>query len=205
MTTDRIVEEAGIHLITDKFTWVLGDRRRILLAEAVVVIVPLLNDPGQPAAFVLYRHDFELRISLEDAVKDQLEEAIGDVHELKVDAAAVTFDAFSFLILVVAVAGQDVQAYGRIQVLSRGPEFVIVAGVKRKIRMGRLPDNRAFEAGLAAAFQLFDADIDIIDRNGWNPDQPVSIDATIIDQPIIIDPEARLLHASIVESEQIQH
>src|SRR4249920_2310782 len=139
MTTNRIVEEAGIDLVMHKLARVLRDRRRILLPEAVVVIIPLLNDPGQPAAFVLYRHDSELRISLEDAVKDQLEEAIGDVHELEVHAAAVTLDPFSFLILVVAVAGQDVQAYGRIQVLRRGPEFIIVAGMKWQIRMGRLP------------------------------------------------------------------
>src|SRR4029434_3881519 len=104
MAANRIVEEAGIDLVMDKFAWVLRDRWRVLFAEAVVVIVPLLNDPGEPAAFVLYRHDVELRISLQDAVKNQLEEAVGDVHELKVDAAAVTLDTFSFFILVVAVA-----------------------------------------------------------------------------------------------------
>ena len=56
-----------------------------------------------------------------------------------------------------------------------------------------------------AAFQLFDADIDIIDRNGRNPDQTVRVDAAVVNQPVVIDPEARLLHASIVESKQIQH
>src|SRR5262245_28936435 len=150
MTANRIVEETGIDLVADKLAWVLRDRRRILLPEAVVIVVPLLNDPGQPAAFVLDRHDFELRISLEDAVKAQLEEAIGDVHEFKINTAAVTFDAFSFLILVVAVAGQNVQAHGRIQILRRGPELIIVAGMEWQIRMRGLPDNGAFEAGFVA-------------------------------------------------------
>ena len=71
--------------------------------------------------------------------------------------------------------------------------------------MRGLPDNGAFEAGFVATFQLFDADIDIVDGNGRNTDQPVSIYATIGGQPVIIDPEARLLHAGIVESKQIQH
>src|SRR5262245_65872049 len=82
MTADRIVEEAGIDLVVDKLTWVLRDRWRVLLAEAVVIIIPLLNDPGHPAAFVFDGDDFELWIALENAVKNQLEETIGDVHKL---------------------------------------------------------------------------------------------------------------------------
>src|SRR4030095_3087067 len=139
MTANRIVEETGIDLVADKLAWVFRNRRRILLAEAVVIVVPLLNDPGQPTAFVLDRHDFEFRISLEDAVNAQREAAIGDVHEFKIDTAAVTFDAFSFLILVVAVAGQNVQAHGRIQILRRGPELIIVAGMEWSIRVMWLP------------------------------------------------------------------
>src|SRR6266436_8826247 len=97
MAADGIVEETGIHLVTDKLAGVFRDRWRILLAEAVVVVVPLLNDPGQPAAFVFYRYDLEFRIPFQDAIENQLEEAVGDVHELQVNAAPVTFDAFSFL------------------------------------------------------------------------------------------------------------
>src|SRR5215510_4560450 len=82
MTADRIVEEAGIDLVVDKFAWVLRDRWRILLAEAIVIVIPLLNDPRQPAAFVFDRDDFKLWIPLQNAVKDQLEETIGDIHEL---------------------------------------------------------------------------------------------------------------------------
>src|SRR5215813_12926761 len=67
MTADRIVEEAGIDLVVDKLAWVLRDRWRVLLAEAVVIIIPLLNDPGQPAAFVFDRDDFELWVPLDNA------------------------------------------------------------------------------------------------------------------------------------------
>src|SRR5215510_15073616 len=82
VSTDRVVEEAGIDLVVDKLAWVLRDRWRVLLAEAIVIVIPLLNDPGQPAAFVFDRDNFKLWIPLQNAVKDQLEETIGDIHEL---------------------------------------------------------------------------------------------------------------------------
>src|SRR5207253_10580998 len=113
--------------------------------------------------------------------------------------------SFPLRILIVTVARQNVQAYGRIQIRRSCPEFIIVVRIKRKIRMWRLPDNGAFESGLVTALQLFNADIYVIDRDGWNTDQPTRVDAAVFDQPIVVDAEKGLLHSSIVEGEKIQH
>src|SRR5438034_2103969 len=177
MTTDRIVEEAGINLIADELARVFRDGRRVHAAKTAIIVIPLLNHEWQPAAFILNGHNFQLRVSFQHAVKDQFKKSAGYVVQFQVHTAAVTLDSFSLLILIVAVARQNVQAYGRIQVRRRCPEFIIVARIKRKIRMWRLPDNGAFKSGLVAALQLLNADIYVIDRDGWNTDHPTVVGA----------------------------
>ena len=55
-----------------------------------------------------------------------------------------------------------------------------------------------------AALELFDAVVDVVDRDRRNADQPVGVDAAIIDQPIIVNAKARFLQSGIVEREKIQ-
>src|SRR5712691_7032435 len=200
---DRIVEETGKDLIADVLARVFGERRRVLAAEAAKVIIPLLDHEGEPARFVFHGHELEFRVSLQHAVENEIEKRVRDVRKLQVDAAAVTLDAFSFL-AVVAVTGQDVHADGRFQVLGRRPEFVVVAGMKREIRMGRLPDQRAPEPRLAAAFQLLDRVVDVINRDGRNADEAVPGDAAVFDQPIVVKAKARFLQPGILESIETQ-
>src|ERR1044072_194164 len=117
-TAHVIVEETGINLIFDEAARIARDRRRILLFEAIVIIIPLLKHPGHPAALVFYRNHFELGMALENAVENNLEEAIGDVHQLEIDTAAVALDALSVFILVVAVPGQYVETHRRVKFLA---------------------------------------------------------------------------------------
>ena len=105
LAADVIVEEAGEDLIFDKAARIARERRRILFLEAIVIVVPLLKHPRHPAAFVFHRDDLELGISFENAVEDELEERVGDIHEFEVDAAAIALDAFAVFVFVVAVAG----------------------------------------------------------------------------------------------------
>ena len=113
-----IVEEAGVNLIFDEAARIARDRRRVLLFEAIIIIIPLLKHPGHPAALVFYRNHFELGMALEDAVENNLKEAIRDVHQLEIHAAAIALDALSVFVLVVAVTGQDVEAYRRVELLA---------------------------------------------------------------------------------------
>src|SRR6266540_1223269 len=200
-----IVEEAGKYLIFDEAARIARERRGVLFLKAIVIIIPLLKHPGHPAAFVFHRDDLELRISFQYAVKNELKERVGDIHELQVDAAAVALDAFSVLILVVTVAGQNMQTHGSIELLARGPEFVVMTGVKGEIGMGCLPNNRALESRFVASLELFDAVIDVIDRNGRNADEPIRIDAAVVDKPVIVDAKASFLQTGIIESEEIEH
>src|SRR5439155_13825683 len=200
---DRIVEEAGKDLVADELARVAGDGRRVLSAEAAKVIIPLLDHEGEPAGFVFHGHEPEPRVALQHAVENEIEKRVRDVRELQVDAAAVTLDAFSFL-AVVAVAGEDVHADRRIQVLGCRPEFIVVAGMKREIRMWRLRDKAASEPRLAAAFQLLDRVIHVIDRDGGNADEAVPGHAAVLDQPIVIEAKAGFLQPGILESIQTQ-
>ena len=79
-TADVIVKETGIDLIFYKTAGITGDRRRVLLFETIVIVVPLLKHPGHPAALVFHRDDFELGIPFKHAVMDDLEERVGDIH-----------------------------------------------------------------------------------------------------------------------------
>src|SRR6266545_2619703 len=97
------------------------------------------------------------------------------------------------------------QAHRSIQILTRAPKLIVVAGVEGEIRMGRLPNDRAFQSGFVASLEFFDAVIDVIDRNGRNADQPIRIDAAVIDKPVVVDAEASFLQTGIVESEKIEH
>src|SRR5262249_47038876 len=106
-----IVEETGINLIFDEAARIARDRRRVLLFEAIVIVVPLLKHPGHPAALVFYGHNLELGVALEYAVENNFKQPIGDVHQLEIDTATVALDALSVFILVIAVSRQYVETY----------------------------------------------------------------------------------------------
>ena len=56
-----------------------------------------------------------------------------------------------------------------------------------------------------ATLELFDAVVDIVNGNGRNTDQTISIGTAIIDQPVVVNAEAGFLQAGIIESEEIEH
>src|SRR3712207_7507417 len=62
----------------------------------------------------------QVRIALQDAVEDQVEQGVGRAEQLQVDAAAVVLDAPPLVhVLAVVVAGQDVQADRHVHLLDR--------------------------------------------------------------------------------------
>src|SRR5690242_3292586 len=130
VTRHRIVEKTGIDLIVNVFAWVFCERRGIHALEAPVIVIPLLNDPWNPADFIFDSYNFQLRVAFQDSVENQLEESVGDIEQLEIDATAVALDAFSVLILVVAVSGQYVQADGCVEILRRRPELIVVTGME---------------------------------------------------------------------------
>src|SRR5262245_3079439 len=71
--------------------------------------------------------------------------------------------------------------------------------------MRRLPDDRAFQSGFMAALEFFEAVVDVVNRNSRDADQPMGVDAAVIDQPIVVNPKAGFLQAGIVESKEIEH
>src|SRR5688572_8404865 len=105
VTAHGIVEEAGIDLIAKVFARVLAEWRGISVAEAPVVVIPLLRDPGQPTRFVLDGNNLEPGIALQHAIENQLEKRVGNVHQLQIDAAAVTLNAVTVLVFVIAMPG----------------------------------------------------------------------------------------------------
>ena len=113
-----IVEEAGVNLIFDEAARIACDRRRVLLFETIIIIIPLLKHPGHPAALVFDRDNLEFGMPFENSVKDDLEQSVGNVHQLEIDAAAVPLDALSVFVLVVAVTRQDVKADRRVKFLA---------------------------------------------------------------------------------------
>src|SRR2546422_8486134 len=112
-------------------------------------------------------------------------------------------DAFSFL-AVVARARQDMHADGRIELLGRRPEFVVVTGMKRQIRMGRLPDQCALEPRLVAALQLLDGTVDVVDGDGRNADEALAVHAAVFDQPVVEEEKARFLHSGVMKGIETQ-
>ena len=67
--------------------------------------------------------------------------------------------------------------------------------------MRRLPDDRALQAGFGTALQLFYRLIDVVNRDSGNTDQALGRHLTILDQPIVVRPEAGLLQFSVVHGE----
>ena len=68
-----------------------------------------------------------------------------------------------------------------------------------------MPDDRPLQTGFVAPFELFDTVVDIVHRNGGDPDQTISIDAAIIDQPVVVDAKTGFLQPGIIESKEIEH
>ena len=112
-----IIEETGINLIFDEAARIARDRRRVLFFEAIIIIIPLLKHPGHPAALVFDRDNLEFGMPFENSVKDDLEQSVGNVHQLEIDAAAIALNALSIFVFVVAVTRQDMET-------DRGVEFL---------------------------------------------------------------------------------
>ena len=65
LAADMVVKETGEDLVFDIAARVARKGRRILFLEAIVIVVPLLEDPRHPTGFVFHRDDLELGISFE--------------------------------------------------------------------------------------------------------------------------------------------
>ena len=70
--------------------------------------------------------------------------------------------------------------------------------------MRRLPDDRPFQPGLAAALEFLDAVVDVVNRDGGNADQAGCVGAAIVDQPIVVNAKTFFLQSGIVETEEIK-
>ena len=90
------------------------------------------------------------------------------------------------------------------QLFRRGPEAVVVIQPReRELRIWRHPHHAAHHARLAAALQLFDCVVDVIDR-----DQPDSVNAVlrhaaIVAEVVVVDAEAFFLQLRVLEMEQV--
>src|SRR5258706_5348596 len=140
-------------------------------------------------------------MSFEHAAEDQLEERVGDVHQFEIDAATIALDAFAVLVFVIAMTGEDMQTYRRVEFFTGRPEFLVMIGGEWDIFMRRLPDQRALETGFTAAFELFDAVVDVVNRDRRNTDQTAGVGAAVIDQPVVVSAEASFLQPGVVDGE----
>src|SRR6266478_7267459 len=67
--------------------------------------------------------------------------------------------------------------------------------------MRRLPDDRPLKAGLRAALQLLYRPVDVINGDRSDTNQATGSNLTIINQPIVVRPETRLLELCVVHGE----
>ena len=105
---------------------------------------------------------------------------------------------------VVAVAAEDVQGDGHVQVLGARPQGVVVARREGKLRGGDLPHHHSGHPGLAAALHLFDGRLDPVRREQAEADEPVRGRRTVVRQPVVVDPGARLFQVAVAEDERLQ-
>src|SRR5713226_1905845 len=205
MAGHSVPEERRVDLVPEILAWILADGRRIHATESSVIVIPLLQHEGQPADFVFHGDEFQAGVAVQYAVEDHFKKRVGYVPELQVNAAAVTFDALSaVLVHLVAMAGQDVQVNRHIELLRRGPELIVVFRVKGQARMRHLPNDGASEAGFFAAFQLFYRCIDVVHGDGGDADQAFGSRLTIVDQPVVVGGKASGLQFRIIKMEKVQ-
>src|SRR5437899_5745124 len=67
--------------------------------------------------------------------------------------------------------------------------------------MRRLPDDRSLKAGLRATLQLLYRPVDVINGDRSDTNQTIGSNLTIINQPIVVRPETRLLKLCVVHGE----
>ena len=147
-------------------------------------------------------------MAIHDAVEDEIEDRVDDLLELQVDAAAVRLDAGALVtehrLLVIAVAGEDVQMHRHLEILGRRPELLVVVGPERQVRVRRLPDERALEPRLGAALQFLDRLVDVVHGDGRHPHQPVGRHRAIVHHPVVVGAKRHLLKLGVVHGEMRQ-
>src|SRR5207247_6322535 len=205
MPRHGVTEKRPIDLAVEIFTGVFRNRRRIHTLESIVIVIPLLQHKRHPTDLVLHTDESKLRVALQNSVKDKLKKSIRNLLELEVNAASVLLDPLPLLtehgFLVVAMPGKDMQVDGHVQILGRRPELIVVFRAKRQVRMRRLPDDRALQAGFGAPLQLFYRLINVVNRDSSNTDQALGRHLTMLNQPIVIHPDAGLLPSSVINGE----
>ena len=102
------------------------------------------------------------------------------------------------------MAGQNVQVDRHGHFLSRGPEFVIVAGVEGQVRMGCLPDDGALQPRFLASFQFFYRLVNVVHGDGTDADQALRSHLAVLDQPVVVAVKTGFLQLRIIKPEKAQ-
>ena len=88
---EAVFKPRAIHVLVENVAGQPLDAERLFLAEALVVVVPLLQNERQPAALALGEDDPQLRVTFEHAREDHIEERVDGVVLLFVDRTAHFF------------------------------------------------------------------------------------------------------------------
>ena len=104
-------------------------------------------------------------------------------------------------LLVVAVAGEDVQVHRKLEVRRRRPELLVVVRVKRQVRVRRLPDERTLEALLGATLEFLHSVVDVVHGDGRHSHQPVGRHRGVLHHPVVVGAERNFLQLGVVHGE----
>src|SRR5215813_6468568 len=125
LQTHRVVDERGVELAAEVFTWFQRKRYIIALLESAVVFICSLKYMRHPSNVVLRRHKLQTRETLQDTGKDQGEERVlnfvrpGNQVHPKLRHVALVNPTLS------TTSGSEMQRQRHLQVLRGCPERVI--------------------------------------------------------------------------------
>ena len=107
-------------------------------------------------------------------------------------------------VLAVVEAREDVQVDGHVERLGGLPQRVVVTGREGQVGMWHLPDQGPDHTGLGAPLKLLDGVVDVVARDAGDGVETLRRHAAVVDDPVVIGPDAGQLQGAIIAVERIE-
>jgi hypothetical protein len=85
-----------------------------------------------------------------------------------------------------------------------GPEWVVLLGRERQVGRRVLPDHSAAQPQLAAALELRDAVVHVVQRDHADAEEALGRHSAVLDQPVVEDLETRFLQLGVIQEEKLE-
>src|SRR5579875_3409277 len=199
----EVLEPRAVNVLVEDLAGLTANRERLFVAESLKVVIPLLQDERQPTALALGENEPQLRVTIERARKNEVEERVDHVVGLLIDRSSDLLRSLAPTgIAKVCVTGQDVQVHRRAGFGGRRPQAIIMIAHEGQPGVGDLPDHDPDEPHVEGAMHLPDRRVDVVDRDRRHAEESVRRHLAEVGEEVVVELHGLALRIDVLDAEE---